>query len=240
MLYRARLPGNGPCRPGFGSRRENRYAGVTLAPMRASRPRFGNGTRITDIETRPISPCRSSNTPLPAPRPAAGRHLVCGANADPFAGRRPEQLNRQVRVGIGHHVLDRPRDAMGPVGRSQEPMESGPAPVDDRHGRRRNQATSSPARASMASMNQGRPCDGVRRRSGNRVGIGRLARRDRQTRDLDRALARQRHPDGGAGLVLVRRPQRVVDHADAAAFADDRKLRPQIRHRRRPQEPGRG
>src|SRR5258707_8390465 len=37
---------------------------------------LGNGTRITDIETRPISPLISSSTPLPVPKPAAGRHLV--------------------------------------------------------------------------------------------------------------------------------------------------------------------
>src|SRR4051812_4882752 len=39
---------------------------------------LGNGTSTTDIETRPISPCRSSKVPLPSPMPVAGFHLVCG------------------------------------------------------------------------------------------------------------------------------------------------------------------
>src|SRR5260221_14280287 len=36
---------------------------------------LGNGTRITDIETRPISPLISSSPPLPGPNAAAARRL---------------------------------------------------------------------------------------------------------------------------------------------------------------------
>ena len=70
-------------------------------------------------------------------------------------------------------------------------------------------------------------------------GIGGFARGLGKAGDLDRAFARQRHPHGGAGLVLIGRPQRVVDHTDAAAFGQDGKFGSQIRHRGRPQEPGR-
>ncbi len=51
----------------------------------------------------------------PGGRPPSGLR----ANANPFAGRRPEQLNRQVGIGVRHHVLERPCDAVGPVGRPE-------------------------------------------------------------------------------------------------------------------------
>jgi hypothetical protein len=40
---------------------------------------LGNGTRTTDIATRPISPWMSSRVPLPTPSPAEGLHRVCVA-----------------------------------------------------------------------------------------------------------------------------------------------------------------
>src|SRR6478736_951787 len=41
------------------------------------------------------------------------------ANANPFSHRLPEELHRQVRVRVGHDVLEWPRNAMCPVGRSK-------------------------------------------------------------------------------------------------------------------------
>ena len=137
-----------------------------------------------------------------------------------------EQLNRQIGIRIRHHILERPGDAVGPVRRSEHRRQ--------RHSTgapsmiawfMRNQATPSPARASMASMNQGRPCAACRVRTGNRVGSAASPAGSAKPGHLDRAFARQRHPHGGAGLVLVGRPQRVVDHADAAAFASRQRVR---------------
>ena len=105
---------------------------------------------------------------------------------------------------------------MGPVGGARMD-ESGPAPAMISSSMW-NQATPSPSRASIASMNHCRPVTMCSVRTGYRSdrlvvrGLG-------KTRDLDGALPRQRHAHGGAGRVFADRPQRVVDDADAAAFA---------------------
>jgi hypothetical protein len=64
---------------------------------------------------------------------------------------------------------------------------------------------------------------GAERKLAGVCGVTRLVR---EARDFDRPFARQRHPHGGAGLIFARGPQRVVDHADAAAFGEDGKPRP--------------
>src|ERR1700704_4139892 len=52
------------------------------------------------------------------------------------------------------------------------------------------------------------------------IGKGRLGK----AWNFDGAFARQRHPNGGAGLILMVGPQGVVDHADPGAFAHERKF----------------
>ena len=69
--------------------------------------------------------------------------------------------------------------------------------------------------------------------------VERIAKCVDRSRQADRALARQRHPHGGARLFFTVGPQRVVDDADAAAFGQNGKLGSQACHRRRPQEPRR-
>ena len=119
----------------------------------------------------------------------------------------------------------------GPSSRGQRHLRQRSCAVDDRHGSSRNQATPSPSRASMASMNRGRPC-AARRRAPKPGGIGGFAREARQSRgprprdsrdSVTRTVAQ--------GWSSLCRPQRVVDHTDAAAFGEDGELCPQFRHR---------
>jgi hypothetical protein len=77
--------------------RASRSAGSAFGPG-------GNGTGITDIETRPISPWTSSRTPLPAPQPVPRPPPGLRANADPFAFRPARQLNRQIGVRTRHRI----------------------------------------------------------------------------------------------------------------------------------------
>src|SRR3954466_8064903 len=53
------------------------------------------------------------------------------ANADPLAERRPEQLDRQVGIGIRDGILEWPRDAMGPIRRTKHRGQRAGA-IDDR------------------------------------------------------------------------------------------------------------
>ena len=105
----------------------------------------------------------------PASHPTAGGRPPpgLGANAHPLARRRPEQLDRQVRIGIRHHMLQWPRDAMGPVRRTEHRRQR-PGARDDR------MMEAKPgdviAGASIASMNHGLPWAALRVRTGNRVG----------------------------------------------------------------------
>ena len=70
--------------------------------------------------------------------------------------------------------------------------------------------------------------------------VERITKRIDRSRQADRALARQRHPHGGARLRFAVGPQRIVDDADAATFSQNGKLGSQACHWRRPQEPCRG
>ena len=103
----------------------------------------------------------------------------------------------------------------------------------------RNQATPSPSRASMASMNQGRPCAARLVRTGNRVGsaaslagsvkpgTSTARSRDSVTRTVAQGWS---SPSGQSVLsITLTRPPSVTDRQPGS----------QNRHRGRAQEPGR-
>jgi LysR family glycine cleavage system transcriptional activator len=55
------------------------------------------------------------------------------ANTHPFAPGLPEELDRQVRIGIGDDLPEWPRDAMGPIGWTQHAGQRAGAPASGRN-----------------------------------------------------------------------------------------------------------
>jgi hypothetical protein len=157
--------------------------------------------------------------PLPTPSPLP----VSSApppHADPFAPRLPEQLDRQVGVGIGDDILHRPANAVGPIGWTQHRGERA-LPVHDRVVRAEpGDAVTNPRfhyiHEPLPALHHVKLTDGKAGRIGN------IAHSGGKARHFDRALARQRHPHRGArARYLAERPQRVVDTMTRPPSADD-------------------
>ena len=73
-----------------------------------------DGHRDTADLTAHVEQCTASDSNPRGRLPAGLR-----TNANPFAQRLPEQLDRQVGIGIRDDILERARNAMGPIRRRE-------------------------------------------------------------------------------------------------------------------------